>query len=68
MVLPAGGAVVHEMMYTSGRECINVGKPCSTFLQIILEEHPLPKDFNDWRYLVHPTSNLVTMEILEALS
>lgn len=40
MVLPAGGAVVHEMMYTSGRECINVGKPCSTLLQIILEEHP----------------------------
>lgn len=22
------------MMYTSGRECINVGKPCSPLLQI----------------------------------
>lgn len=49
MVLPAGGAVVHEMMYTSGRECVNVGKPCSTLLLVILDEHP---HFNGKRTLM----------------
>lgn len=44
MILPAGGSVVNYMSYTADRECIDVGKPSTLFLNTVVETQNLDKD------------------------
>ena len=48
LILPAGGSVVNYMAYTADRDFINVGKPSTQFLNIILED----KQFDRGRTLM----------------
>lgn len=44
MILPAGGSVVNFMSYTADRECIDVGKPSTLFLDTVIENQNFDKD------------------------
>jgi 4-nitrophenyl phosphatase len=37
IILPAGGSVVNYMQFTSNRDFINVGKPSTTFLDLVVK-------------------------------
>lgn len=43
LILPAGGSVVNYMEYTANRNCIDVGKPSTTFLDSIVEANGFDK-------------------------
>lgn len=44
LTLPAGGSVVNYMAYTADRDFINVGKPSTQFLDIILQDKQFDRD------------------------
>lgn len=44
LILPAGGSVVNYMQYTADRDFINVGKPSTTLLDVILEHSKFDKE------------------------
>ncbi|KAI5952079.1 hypothetical protein CANMA_005158 [Candida margitis] len=44
LILPAGGSVVNYMSYTADRDFINVGKPSTQFLDIILQDKHFDRD------------------------
>lgn len=44
LILPAGGSVVNYMKYTANREFINVGKPSTLFLDVVLGHQNFSKE------------------------